>query len=350
MVEEILSKAFWVVYATVFAAATVVYGQQVPCYFIFGDSIFDSGNNNNLQSKAKVNYSPYGIDFPEGPTGRFTNGRTIADIIGELSGFKEFIPPFVAASPKKAHTGMNYASGGGGLRKETSEHLGGRISLRKQIQNHKNAIKKAKVPAQRLEQCLYTINIGSNDYINNYFMPGTYNTSSLFNPNQYAYSLNRLYRTHLKRLHRLGARKVALFSISQIGCTPKMIVSHGGGQGCAQDVNAAVAIFNKNLKDLVNDFNKKAQGAKFTYVDIFSGGGDPLAFGRLGFKVAYKGCCTLSPGEELCVPNKPVCTNRSEYLFWDDIHSSEATNKMAAKGSFDGPLGSPYSIAQLVKQ
>lgn len=60
-----------------------------------------------------------------------------------------------------------------------------------------------------------------------------------------------------------------------------MIMSHGDGQGCAKDVNAAVAIFNKNLKDLVNDFNKKVKGAKFTYVDIFSGG-DPLAFGRLG--------------------------------------------------------------------
>lgn len=58
-------------------------------------------------------------------------------------------------------------------------------------------------------------------------------------------------------------------------------MSHGDGQGCAKDVNAAVAIFNKNLKDLVNDFNKKVKGAKFTYVDIFSGG-DPLAFGRLG--------------------------------------------------------------------
>ncbi|WZZ85762.1 hypothetical protein YC2023_114341 [Brassica napus] len=76
--------------------------------------------------------------------------------------------------------------------------LGGRISLRKQIQNHKKAIKKAKVPVQRLQQCLYTINIGSNDYINNYFMSETYNTSSLFNPSQCAYSLNRLYRTHLK--------------------------------------------------------------------------------------------------------------------------------------------------------
>ncbi|WZZ85761.1 hypothetical protein YC2023_114340 [Brassica napus] len=41
----------------------------------------------------------------------------------ELSGFEDFIPPFAGASPKQAHTGMNYASGGGGLRKETSEHL-----------------------------------------------------------------------------------------------------------------------------------------------------------------------------------------------------------------------------------
>ena len=31
---------------------------------------------------AKVNYQPYGIDFPAGPTGRFTNGRNIGDIIG----------------------------------------------------------------------------------------------------------------------------------------------------------------------------------------------------------------------------------------------------------------------------
>lgn len=60
-----------------------VHGEpKVPCYFIFGDSLVDSGNNNNLETIAKVNYPPYGIDFPGGPTGRFTNGRTIADIMG----------------------------------------------------------------------------------------------------------------------------------------------------------------------------------------------------------------------------------------------------------------------------
>jgi hypothetical protein len=56
---------------------------QVPCYFIFGDSLLDNGNNNQLHSLARANYLPYGIDFPGGPTGRFCNGKTSADIIGE---------------------------------------------------------------------------------------------------------------------------------------------------------------------------------------------------------------------------------------------------------------------------
>lgn len=55
---------------------------QVPCYFIFGDSLVDNGNNNELVTKAKANHPPYGIDFKYGVTGRFTNGRTTADVIG----------------------------------------------------------------------------------------------------------------------------------------------------------------------------------------------------------------------------------------------------------------------------
>lgn len=53
-----------------------------PCYFIFGDSLVDNGNNNQLQSLARANYFPYGIDFALGPTGRFSNGRTTVDVIG----------------------------------------------------------------------------------------------------------------------------------------------------------------------------------------------------------------------------------------------------------------------------
>jgi len=57
---------------------------QVPCLFIFGDSLSDGGNNNNLPNAPQSNYNPYGIDFPMGPTGRFTNGRTTIDIISNI--------------------------------------------------------------------------------------------------------------------------------------------------------------------------------------------------------------------------------------------------------------------------
>lgn len=56
--------------------------QQVPCIFFMGDSLIDNGNNNNLLTFSKANYSPYGIDYPNGPTGRFSNGENMADFLG----------------------------------------------------------------------------------------------------------------------------------------------------------------------------------------------------------------------------------------------------------------------------
>nr|AMY26617.1 zinc finger FYVE domain containing protein [Linum usitatissimum] len=84
-----------------FAAVGVSQSPEVLCYFIFGDSIFDSGNNNNLATSMKANYLPYGTDFPTGPTGRFTNGQTTADILGKLLGFDSFIPSF-ASKPNRS--------------------------------------------------------------------------------------------------------------------------------------------------------------------------------------------------------------------------------------------------------
>lgn len=64
---------------------------QVPCYFIFGDSLVDNGNNNYIVSLARANYPPYGIDFAGGAaTGRFSNGLTTVDVICKLSYFLRF--------------------------------------------------------------------------------------------------------------------------------------------------------------------------------------------------------------------------------------------------------------------
>jgi len=58
----------------------------VPAVIAFGDSIVDSGNNNDLKTVVKCNFPPYGKDFQGGvPTGRFCNGKIPSDIIGTLS-------------------------------------------------------------------------------------------------------------------------------------------------------------------------------------------------------------------------------------------------------------------------
>lgn len=54
-------------------------------FFVFGDSLVDSRNNDFLATTARADAPPYGIDFPtHKPTGRFSNGLNIPDIISMI--------------------------------------------------------------------------------------------------------------------------------------------------------------------------------------------------------------------------------------------------------------------------
>lgn len=51
-------------------------------FLVFGDSLVDNGNNNYLLTTARADSPPYGIDYPtRRPTGRFSNGFNIPDLI-----------------------------------------------------------------------------------------------------------------------------------------------------------------------------------------------------------------------------------------------------------------------------
>lgn len=55
----------------------------VPALIIFGDSVVDVGNNNDLKTIIKSNFLPYGRDFVKHkPTGRFCNGKLASDFTG----------------------------------------------------------------------------------------------------------------------------------------------------------------------------------------------------------------------------------------------------------------------------
>jgi len=81
--EQIVERAVTIV-LVLFAVRAVPVNASIPALFSFGDSILDTGNNNNLQTFSKCNYPPYGRDFPGGiPTGRFGNGKNPTDLIGK---------------------------------------------------------------------------------------------------------------------------------------------------------------------------------------------------------------------------------------------------------------------------
>ncbi|KAI7992672.1 GDSL esterase/lipase [Camellia lanceoleosa] len=55
-----------------------------PALFVFGDSTVDAGNNKKIERGITANFYPYGVDFNNQSTGRFTNGLTAADFMGTL--------------------------------------------------------------------------------------------------------------------------------------------------------------------------------------------------------------------------------------------------------------------------
>ncbi|KAF5738288.1 GDSL esterase/lipase [Tripterygium wilfordii] len=336
---------------------------QVPCYFIFGDSLVDNGNNNQLTSLARANYFPYGIDYRGGATGRFCNGKTTVDFIAELLGFNSVIGPYATVRGNQILQGVNYASAAAGIREETGRQLGARITFSGQVRNYQNTVSQVvsllgnqAAAAQYLSKCIYSIGMGSNDYLNNYFMPLYYNTGNQFTPDQYADDLIRRYSTQLRSIYNYGARKFVLFGVGQIGCSPSQLAQNSpDGRTCVKRVNDANQIFNNKLRSLVDQFNNQFTDAKFIYINSFGINQDLLANpGAHGLRVTNVGCCGVgrNNGQITCLPGQMPCQNRNEYLFWDAFHPTEAANRVIGGRSYAAQSPSdayPYDIRRLAQ-
>ncbi|KAG6756181.1 hypothetical protein NC652_027747 [Populus alba x Populus x berolinensis] len=364
---EAVQEKWWVVCVVLLALLSVKYGamaQQVPCYFIFGDSLVDNGNNNQLSSLAKANYMPYGIDFPRGPTGRFSNGRTTVDVIAQQLGFRNYIPPYATARGRDILGGVNYASAAAGIREETGRQLGARISFSGQVRNYQNTVSQIvnilgdrNTTAKHLSKCILSIALGSNDYLNNYFAPQFYSSSRQYTPEQYANVLIQQYSQQLRILYNNGARKFALVGLGQIGCSPSELAQNSpDGRTCVQRINSANQIFNNKLRSLVTQLNGNTPDARFIYINAYGIFQDlitrPAAF---GFTNTNTGCCGVgrNNGQITCLPLQAPCRNRNQYVFWDAYHPTEAVNVIIGRRSYSAQSASdayPYDIRQLAQQ
>lgn len=82
---------------------------------------------------------------------------------------------------------------------------GDRISMDGQLRNYQNTVQqivniygRKDLAYNYLSKCIYNLGIGSNDYINNYFMPTLYPTSRQYTPEQYADVLIQQYSQQIR--------------------------------------------------------------------------------------------------------------------------------------------------------
>ncbi|KAL3646165.1 hypothetical protein CASFOL_011345 [Castilleja foliolosa] len=320
---------------------------QVTSMFVFGDSLSDPGNNINfVMTVAKTKYWPYGIDFEKGPTGRYSNGKIFVDYIGELLGLP-IVSSYVDSTTNGADImfGVNYASAGAGILDETGLHFGKVIPLREQVDNFKNTLNQLRVKMQTDELSNYLAKsvafmaIGSNDYLNNYILPPFYQSSLIYNPQQFADILIKIYTTHILELQNLGFRKFLIVEVAPIGCIPAVVaLGLTRPSECEWKFNDFVRVFNARLKSLVYRLNSDNPGSLFTLAATFEMFMDLRNNSDAhGFTVKDKACCAIGidNGKPVCLPQAEPCFNREQYLFWDDAHPTQAANRNFAYTIFN---------------
>lgn len=325
----------------------VVLNVEARAFFVFGDSLVDNGNNNYLATSARADAPPYGIDYPtHRPTGRFSNGFNIPDLISQAIG-EEATLPYLSPqlTGEKLLVGANFASAGVGILNDTGIQFVNiiRITLQmeyfEQYQQRVSDIIGPDETQRLVNQALTLITLGGNDFVNNYYLVPFSARSRQFSLPDYVVYLISEYRKVLTRLYELGLRRVLVTGTGPLGCVPSELAQRSRDGNCVPELQRAASLFNPQLQAMLDSLNSEIGADVFiganirqTNIDFIS---DP---GRYGFVTSKVACCGQGPynGIGLCTALSNLCPNRDIYAFWDAFHPSERANRIIVRQILTG--------------
>ncbi|VVA91956.1 unnamed protein product [Arabis nemorensis] len=324
---------------------TITTKQKTPAVLFFGDSIFDTGNNNNLITEMRCNFSPYGMSFPSGvPTGRFSNGKVASDYISEFLGVQPIVPAYFdpELQPEDLLTGVSFASGGSGFDPMTPKisRVWSMLSQLTYFQEYVERVKKLvgqKKTDQLLTKGLAVVVAGSNDLVITYYGQGA--QWLRYDVHYFTTMMAKSAASFVMQLYGYGAKQIAVIGTPPLGCIPSQRTLKGGlRRNCAQDINYASQLFNVKLSIALDQLAKTLPNSNVVYIDLYSPFSHIVANPQdYGFEDIKKGCCGtgLVEAGPLCNRFTPVCSNVSGYLFWDSFHPTQRFYKILVKILFE---------------
>ncbi|XP_028790327.1 GDSL esterase/lipase At5g33370-like [Neltuma alba] len=329
--------------ASLVVAASSVCAQPKRAFFVFGDSLVDSGNNDYLATTARADAPPYGIDYPtRRPTGRFSNGLNIPDLISEQLGLEPTLPYLnPQLTGEKLLVGANFASAGIGILNDTGFqflhiiHIYKQLKLFEHYQQRLGAHLGAEGARRLVNGALVLITLGGNDFVNNYYLVPYSARSRQFSLPDYVRYLVSEYRKILRaETIRLGGRRVIVTGTGPMGCVPAELALRGRNGDCAEELQRAASLFNPQLVDMISGLNQEVGADVFVAANAYQMHMDfitnPQAYGFVTSKIA---CCGQGPynGVGLCTPLSNLCPDRDLYAFWDSFHPSEKASRIIVR-------------------
>ncbi|KAK9281953.1 hypothetical protein L1049_004862 [Liquidambar formosana] len=337
------------------------YPQQVAL-FIFGDSLYDVGNNNyiNTTTDAQANFWPYGETFFNYPTGRFSDGRLIPDFIAEYANLP-LIPSYLQPGNHQFTHGANFASAGGGGLVETS--AGFVIDLKTQLSNFEKVEKLLRkklgdANAKKVVSgAVYLISIGSNDYISPFFATNSSVLQS-YSREEYVQLVIGNFTSVIKEIYEKGGRKFGFLGLGPLGCLPvvKLLVPGSTGD-CLEEVTVLANLHNRALSETLKKLESQLKGFMYSILDFNTSAIERMNNpSKYGFKEGKIACCGTGPyggvpscGGQRTVKEYELCENVSEYVFFDSSHPTERANQQYAELMWSGTpnVTGPHNLKAL---
>ncbi|XP_059456687.1 GDSL esterase/lipase 1-like isoform X2 [Corylus avellana] len=320
--------------------------------FIFGDSLFDAGNNVFINGPT-ADFWPYGETFFKHPTGRCCDGRLVPDFIAEYAKL-ELIKPYLQPGFEDYTDGVNFASAGAGVLPETHP---GTINLKLQLSYFEEVEKKLKrqlgnAEAKKLvARAVYLFSIGGNDYMAVTLNQTTPLTS--FYKKKYMTMVLANFTTVIK----MGGRKFGFQNLGPIGCMPATKASLGITTDCAHEPLVIAKMHNIALPKLLQKIQRQLPGFKYALYDYYTTLAERTLYStKFGFKVGKSACCGSGAynGELTCggkngTVKYKLCSNPSEYVWFDAAHPTQSANRQLSKLFWSGfpNITGPYNLKKL---
>ncbi|KAF9611678.1 hypothetical protein IFM89_034861 [Coptis chinensis] len=158
---------------------------------------------------------------------------------------------------------------------------------------------------------------------------------------------------YLKRLYNLGARKFLVVGIPAVGCCPFQRNQNKTGGGCKEESNYWSNKYNEGAKSMLQAMKTEFKDVNYAFSDSYN---IVLNFiqkpANYGFVEVKAACCGLGNlnADVPCIPISQYCPKRTDHVFWDLFHPTEATVKIFIDIIFDNSQQyvSPVNVRQLL--